>query len=136
MSWGTHHPHHLQHPTGAWALWAHIPSCVQPRLLAGSDMSTELPKQGLKHFPGKTSSMPCYGCQLCPIQPVFGANFKHQSFSLKAFPGAGSPGQPHCKNTIALGFSCPPWRNQGSWRREGCRSLCPPVNPSNSSCGP
>lgn len=30
-----------------------IPSCVQPRLLADSDITTELPKQGLKHFQEK-----------------------------------------------------------------------------------
>lgn len=117
-----------------------IPSCFQPRLLAGSGISTELPKQGLKHFPGKTtSSMPCYGCQLCLLQPVFGANLKHQERVPKGFAQGWEP------RTTTLEKRPLPWalvvqheeiKGAGGERGEGCRSLCPPVNHSNSSCGP
>lgn len=66
-------------PASLWSLGTlgqDILSCVQPRLLAGSNISTELPKQGLKYFLGKTTSrMQCYGCQICPLQRVVGANW-------------------------------------------------------------
>lgn len=116
------------------------PSCVQPRLLADSDITTELPKQGLKHFPGKTtSSMPCYGCRLCPLQRVFGANFKCQERVPQSLAQGREPRTNHTAKTPlpwALVVHHEEIKGVGRERGEVCRSQCPPVNPSNSSCGP
>lgn len=135
-SWDTHHPHHLQYPTGAWALWARTshpvcsPSCWQ----AVTSALTELPKQGLRHFPAACRAMDVnFGhSNVCLVPILYAGRGSH-----KALPRAGSPRQPHCKNTIAwpLVVHHEEIRGAGGERGEGCRSLCPPVNPSNSCCG-
>lgn len=108
-----------------------IPSCVQPRLLADSDIITELPKQGLKHFPGKTTSnMPCYGCRLCPLQHVFGANFKCQEMVPQSLAQGRKPRTNHtAKIPLPWGFSCPPRRNQGRRAGRGLQISVPTCKP-------
>lgn len=136
MSWGTHHPHHRQHPTGAWALWARTshPVCSPGCWQAVMSALTELPKQGLKHFPAACHAMAVnFGLSNVCLVPILYAG---RGF-LKALPRAGSPRQPHCKNTIAwpIVVHHEEIKGAGGEREEGYRSLCPPVNPSNSCCG-
>lgn len=92
------------------------------------------PKQGLKHFPAACRAMDVnFGhSNVCLVPILYAGRGSH-----KALPRAGSPRQPHCKNTIAwpLVVHHEEIRGAGGERGEGCRSLCPPVNPSNSCCG-
>lgn len=121
MSWGSQHSHHLQHPSGDWAPWARIshpvssPGCCQAVTLALSCPSRVWSiLQGKKPTDCHAMAVNFAHSNVCLV-PILYA----RRGSLKALPRAGSPGQPHSKNTIALDFSWPPWRNQGSWRREG-----------------
>lgn len=63
------------------------------------------------------STLPTPTCGWSQLVPIL---HTRRGF-LKASPRVGSPGQPHGKNSTALGFSCPPWKKQESWRTEGRR---------------
>lgn len=106
MFWGTHHPHHLQHPTGTWVLWARTshpvssPGCWQAVALALS-----CPSRVWSIFQGKQPAA-ChamavnFACSSRCLVPIWNT----RRGSLKVLPRAGSPGQPHWKKDHCPGL--------------------------------